>query len=85
MTVLFWVIILFIVGEFAVSKYLDYLNGKTWSNQLPEELKDLYDAEKYAKAQNYDREKNKLGDISSYLSLALMLGNVIFQRICSFK
>jgi STE24 endopeptidase len=79
MTVLFWVIILFIVAEFAVSKYLDYLNGKTWSNQLPEELKDLYDAEKYAKAQNYDREKNKLGDISSYLSLALMLGILFFK------
>jgi STE24 endopeptidase len=74
MTVLFWVIILFIVAEFAVSKYLDHLNSKTWSNQLPDELKDLYDAEKYAKAQNYDKEKNKLGNISGYLSLFLMLG-----------
>lgn len=78
MTPLFYIIIAFILIEFIVSKYLDHLNDKTWSNQLPEELADLYDAEKYAKAQEYDKEKGKLSNISSYLSLILMLSMIIF-------
>jgi STE24 endopeptidase len=50
------------------------LNSKTWSTELPEALRNLYDPEKYAKAQAYDRDRNRLGNLSSYLSLALMLG-----------
>lgn len=79
MTPIFWLIVAFIIIEFVISKYLDHLNDKTWTNELPEELKDLYDAEQYAKAQNYDKEKGKLSNISSYLSLALMLGMLFFQ------
>ena len=74
MTPIFWIIIAFILIEFIISKYLDYLNSKTWSNELPEELKGVYDAEKYAKAQEYDRVRGKFSNVSSYLSLVLMLG-----------
>ncbi len=79
MTLVFYIIIAFILLEFIISKYLDHLNSKTWSNELPKELEDLYDAEKYAKAQEYDKAKGKLSNISSYLSLALMLGMLFFK------
>ena len=74
MTTLFWIIIVIVLAEFILSKYLGYLNHKTWTDQLPEELSELYDADKYAKAQSYDKERTRLGHWSSFISLALLLG-----------
>ncbi|MCP4121297.1 MAG: M48 family metallopeptidase [Bacteroidetes bacterium] len=79
MSTLFWLIIVFILGEFVLSKYLSRLNSKSWSPEVPEELRGLYDEEKYAKAQAYDKEKTKLGNISSYFSLALLLLMLFFK------
>ncbi len=78
MTAIFWIIIAFILIEFVISKYLDHLNKKTWTNDLPDELSDLYDAEKYAKAQDYDKERGRLSNISSYMSLVIMLAMLFF-------
>jgi len=52
---------------------LSYLNSSTWSNKLPLELSDLYDAKEYEKAQQYENANKRLGIISSTISLIIIL------------
>ncbi len=71
--VILYVIIGFILFEFVLSKTLSYLNLKTWDKPLPPEVKDLYDAEKYANAKNYAIANNRLGTITSVLMLIITI------------
>lgn len=74
----FYTIISFLVIFFLFDKFVEYLNSKNWSEKLPEELKWIYDEEKYKKSREYDRQKNKISNISSILSFVLMLLVLIF-------
>jgi STE24 endopeptidase len=76
--ILFWVIIGILVLDFIFEKYLDYLNTKTMSDVLPEEVKGIYDEEKYKKQQAYQRENNRFGLLSSSFSFALTLAMFLF-------
>jgi STE24 endopeptidase len=76
--ILFWVIIGIIVLDFLFEKYLDYLNTKTMSDVLPDEVKGIYDEEKYKKQQAYQRENNRFGLFSSSFSFALTLAMFLF-------
>ena len=71
--ILFWVIIAIIVIDFLFEKYLDYLNTTTMSDTLPDEVKGIYDEEKYKKQQSYQRENNRFGLISGSVSFAATL------------
>ncbi len=72
-TSLLYLITGIIVAEFLLEKLLGYLNAKTWTAELPAELKEYYDQEKYRKAQEYARAKEKLGDLSGIISFAATL------------
>ncbi len=76
--ILFFIIIAIIVLDFLFEKYLDYLNTKTMSDVLPEEVKGIYDEEKYKKQQAYQRENNWFGLLSSSFSFALTLAMFLF-------
>ena len=76
--ILFWIIIGIIVLDFLFEKYLDYLNTKTMSEVLPDELKGIYDEEKYKKQQAYQRENNRFGLLSSSFSFAVTLAMFLF-------
>ncbi|MBK6282352.1 MAG: M48 family metallopeptidase [Draconibacterium sp.] len=76
--ILFFIIIAIIVLDFLFEKYLDYLNTKTMSDVLPEEVKGIYDEEKYKKQQAYQRENNRFGLLSSSFSFALTLAMFLF-------
>ncbi len=76
--ILFWIIIGIIVLDFLFEKYLDYLNTKTMSDVLPDEVKGIYDEEKYKKQQAYQRENNRFGLISGSFSFALTLAMFLF-------
>ena len=43
------IIIGIIIGEYALTKSLDYLNQKNWSPNLPEKFKSFYDEVKGGK------------------------------------
>jgi STE24 endopeptidase len=77
--VILYIIIGFIVFEFALSKTLSWLNMKTWDKPLPEEVKDLYDSKKYADAKEYAKANNKLGTISATLSLVITIAFLYFK------
>lgn len=68
-----YIIIGFILFEFALSKTLAWLNLKTWDNPLPTEVKDLYDAKKYQEARDYAVANFKVGVISSVLMLIVTI------------
>ncbi len=66
-----------IISLFALWK-LDFiatlLNLKALDPKLPTEFADVFDADKYAKSQNYTRVTEKFGIVESIFSLMLMLG-----------
>ena len=76
--ILFWVIITIIVLDFIFEKYLDYLNTTKWSDTIPDEVKGIYDEDKYAKQQRYQRENHKFGMVSSGFAFALTLAMFLF-------
>ncbi len=72
-TTLFWIIIAIVVFDFAFEKVLDYLNYKSLSPSLPKALKGIYNEEKYAKSQEYEKVNSRFGLISSSFSFLLIL------------
>lgn len=72
-TTLFYIIITIIIINFIIDKVLDALNAKHFNDILPEELKDVYDAEEYLKSQNYKATNYKFGIITSTFSVILTL------------
>ncbi len=75
---IFYTIIWFIVFEFILTRVLDYLNTLNWSDELPEEVKWIYDEEKYKKSQQYEKTKHKFSMISSSFSFVVMILILIF-------
>ena len=71
--ILFIIIIAFLIADYLLGRWLDYLNSLSWSNELPEELKGIYDAEKYRKSQDYLKVKHKFALLTSTLTFVVML------------
>ncbi|MCH8518288.1 M48 family metallopeptidase [Candidatus Gracilibacteria bacterium] len=70
---IFYIIVSIFLFETLLTKFLSYLNTTRWSDELPSELQGIYDEEKYAKSQKYDRRKYKFGLLSSSISFLVML------------
>lgn len=80
---IFIIIISILVFDYIVERILDYLNSTYWSNKLPEELQEIYDAEKYKKSQDYQKVNQRFSLLTSTLSfvammLMLLLGGFAF-------
>ena len=71
---IFNIVVFIIVFNYAIGRFLEYLNNSHRSSSLPKKLDGLYNAEKYQKSQEYDKAKTKFGFYSSAFSLFLMLG-----------
>ncbi len=72
--IVFIILVTIIVADFILESWLELLNLKNLSEKLPEELKDLYDADKYTQSQQYERTNIRFGLISSTFNLVLILG-----------
>lgn len=70
---IFYLIIGILIFDFLLERLLDYLNSTQWSTTIPQELEGLYDAEKYKKAQDYEKTKTRFSILTSSVSLAAML------------
>lgn len=66
-------IIFILIASYLLERYLDWINIRHWSTVLPEELKGIYDEEKYRKSQEYEKAKTKFAFISSTFSFVLMI------------
>ena len=75
----FFIIISLVIFNYLFSNLLDYMNHRNWKDEIPNELKDFYDKEKYKKAKNYALSKNKISLFSSSLSFLLVISLIIFN------
>ena len=75
----FFIIISLVIFNYLFSNLLDYINHRNWKDEIPNELKDFYDKEKYKKAKNYALSKNKISLFSSSLSFSLVISLIVFN------
>jgi len=70
---IFYIIIGIIVFNFALEQILDYLNSRRFTATLPDEVKDVYDDEQYAKSVRYKKINYRFSILTSIFSLAIIL------------
>ena len=56
----FFIIVSLVVLNYLFSNILDYVNHRNWKDEIPNELKDFYNEEKYKKAKKYKKSKKKI-------------------------
>ena len=61
-TILFYIFIGILIFNFLLDSFLDYLNAKHFKDELPPELKDVYDKEEYKKSQDYKATNQKFSN-----------------------
>jgi STE24 endopeptidase len=69
----FIAIIAILVMDFALERYLDLLNSRHRTTRLPEELKDVYDAEQYRRQQEYKKVNDRFSLLTSSFSFFVIL------------
>ena len=73
-TELILILILVILSlDFLLERVLDVLNRKNWTSKIPKALEGIYDEEKYAKSQAYEKDKHRIGLLSSVLSFVITI------------
>ncbi len=77
-TTVFYIIIAILIFDFLLERLLNYLNSTRWSNELPKELRGIYDVDQYKKSQDYYFENQKLGLITSILTFLILLFMLFF-------
>lgn len=77
--IIFYTILVIIIFEFVLERFLDYLNSTKWTNVLPKELVEIYDNEKYALSQNYEKEKHNFSLLTSSFSFVLIILMLLFD------
>jgi len=71
--VFFFLIITIILFGHASGLYLDHLNKKMWSDNVPDKLKGIIDKEKYKTSQYYYRANSNFSHISSSFFMVIIL------------
>lgn len=64
--------------DFVLERILEFLNSTKMGKGLPEELKGLYDEEKYQKQQSYEKVNNQFKLITSTFSFVVMICMIVF-------
>ncbi len=67
------IILLTLISEFILQLIADFLNLQSLNTKIPKEFDGVYDAEKYAKSQEYTRVRTRFGVVSSAFSLIVTL------------
>lgn len=75
----FLLIISIIIFNFILERWLDFVNTKQWSDKLPEELKDVYDADQYKKSQLYKHVNDKFSLLTSTFSFLVVVCMLFFH------
>ncbi len=71
--ILLFIILLILLIEFGLGRWLSYLNIKHSKLKLPTELADIYDAEKYARQQDYFRTNARFGMLTASFSFVVIV------------
>jgi STE24 endopeptidase len=76
---IFIIIFSIVVIGFFFEQILDFLNASWFNKPIPDELKDVYDFNKYQKQQLYKTENYRFGIISSLFSFVLIVLMLLFN------
>jgi len=76
--ILFYIIFGLLLVDFIFERFLEFLNSTRWSDQLPDEVKDIYDEQEYQKQQAYEKANYRFSMLSSSFSFILMFLMVLF-------
>ncbi|MCA0932140.1 M48 family metallopeptidase [Lutimonas saemankumensis] len=76
---LFYIIIAILIVSFIVDKIIDYLNAKHFDDEIPKELRDVFNQEEYYKSQAYKKENYRFSLITSSFSILLTLAFFLFK------
>jgi STE24 endopeptidase len=71
--ILYYLILIILVADFVFERWLEYLNTTKWSNALPEQLKGIYNEEKYRLSQDYERTKHRFSKLTESLGFIIVL------------
>jgi STE24 endopeptidase len=71
--IILYLIIAFLTFDFFLELILDVLNLKHQTDELPTELEDVYEQEKFRRSQEYIRTNTRFGFLTSAFSFVLML------------
>ncbi len=71
--ILLLIILLILLIEFGLGRWLSYLNIKHSKLKLPAVLADIYDAEKYARQQDYFRTNARFGMLTASFSFVVIV------------
>ena len=69
----FYIILGILIGGFILERWLAWLNMRNFKAPVPEELKDVYEPERYLKSQEYKRINSRFSILTSTFSLVLIL------------
>jgi STE24 endopeptidase len=75
----FLLIIFIIIFNFILERVLDFLNSKQWSDKLPSELSDVYDAAQYQKSQRYKKVNDQFGLLTNTFSFLVVITMLFFH------
>jgi hypothetical protein len=70
---LFFLIVGFVTLDFAFGSYLAWRNRRAAKPQLPDELKGIYEANEYARQQDYFRANNAFSNVTRSFEYVLMM------------
>ncbi len=76
--ILYAIILTIVIFGFFSDQILDYLNASWFNKPVPEILKDVYDAKKYRRQQEYKLENYRFGIITSTFSFILIISMLVF-------
>ncbi len=72
-TMLFALIVCFIIMEFGLGRILEFLNMSSLDERIPDEMRDYYGEKKYAKSQEYAKANSQIELVSSIASTGAIL------------
>jgi len=77
-TTIYYIIIGILTFDYVLERVLEIMNSSKRNSPLPDEVKDIYDEEKYKKQQAYEKETSKFGLISSTFSFLVIISMIVF-------
>ena len=67
------IVLVALAADYLLNLWADLLNLKALAPEVPEEFRDVYDADKYRRSQEYTRARTRFGLITGSVDLALLL------------
>ncbi len=71
--IIFYFILGFVIFDYILEQFLNYLNSTKRSEKIPEQIKGIYNEKKYSRQQNYEKEKSRFSFITSTFSFIIII------------